>query len=178
MPSRWTAAPFRLEAGEHVFAVAAGGSDTNYFLPVAVLAGGFAVDRGALQALPQTVGAGALWRQGLAGFAGRVTYTADVAVPAHTGEVRLRLDTGGLFTAVSLAGQALGERAWAPFEWPVPAEIRGRTVELRVTVWTSVAPLFGDWKQPASAWGKRFWVPPPEPQPEVGLLAPPQWVLP
>lgn len=170
-------APFRLEAGEHAFAVTAGGSDTNYFLPVAVLAGGFAVDRGALQALPQTVGAGALWRQGLAGFAGRVTYTAEVAVPAHAGEVKLRLDTGGLFTAVSLAGQALGERAWAPFEWPVPAEIRGRAVELRVTVWTSVAPLFGDWKQPASAWSKRFWVPPPEPQPEVGLLDAPQWVL-
>ena len=36
--------PFRLEAGEHVLAIEAGGSDTNYFLPVAWLAGDFAVE--------------------------------------------------------------------------------------------------------------------------------------
>ncbi len=109
--------PFRLEAGEHVLAIEAGGSDTNYFLPVAWVAGDFAVENGAIKALPRTVGAGPLWKQGLADFAGQVTYTTQVEIPSHAADVKLRINTGGLYTSVTLDGQALGERAWAPFEW-------------------------------------------------------------
>jgi hypothetical protein len=169
--------PFRLEAGEHVFAITAGGSDTNYFLPVAWVTGAFAVENGGIKELPRTVRAGALWRQGLAGFAGAATYTARVEVPSHAGAVELRLNTGGLYTAVSLDGQALGERAWEAFEWTVPQDAKGRTAELKITVRTSVAPLFGDWRHPAAAWSRKFWVPPPEPHPAVGVLAVPEWVL-
>jgi hypothetical protein len=50
-----------------------------------------------------------------------------------------------------LGGRALGERAWAPFEWAVPAELKGTETELAVTVYTSVAPLFGDWQDPEAA---------------------------
>jgi hypothetical protein len=170
-------APFRLEAGAHTFAVTAGGSDTNYFLPVAFVAGDFAVEQGLVNVRPKTAGAGALWTQGLANFAGSVTYTAQVVIPPHAGDVKLRLDTGGLYTAVTLDGQALGERAWKPFEWRVPAGLKGGKAELTITVWTSVAPLFGDWTNAESAWSKKFWVPPPEPRPEVGLLQPPEWLL-
>lgn len=170
-------APFRLQAGEHVFAIAGGGSDTNYFLPVAWLTGNFSVEGRAIKALSRTSGVGPLWRQGLAGFAGSVTYTAPVEVPRNSGPVRLRLNTGGLYTAVSLNGQTLGERAWAPFEWAVPAEFKGRKAGLEIKIWTSVAPLFGDWKHPEAAWNKKFWVPPPEPHPEIGLLSAPEWVL-
>jgi hypothetical protein len=59
----------------------------------------------------------------------------------------------------------------------VPAGLKGGKAELAITVWTSVAPLFGDWKNAESAWSKKFWVPPPEPQPDVGLLQPPEWLL-
>jgi len=169
--------PFRLEAGEHVFVIAAGGSDTNYFLPVAFVAGDFAVEKGVVQAVPKTVGAGALWKQGLADYAGAVTYTTRVEVPAHAGDLRLRLKTGGLYTSVAMDGQPLGERAWAPFEWAVPAGLKGKKAELKITVWTSVAPLFGDWQDPASAWSKKFWVPPPDPHPEAGLVSAPEWVV-
>lgn len=170
-------APFRLAAGEHAFSIASGGGDTNYFLPVAWLAGDFAVEGDAVTALPGRVGPGALWKQGLADFAGTVSYETEVAVPAHGGDVRLRLETGGLYTAVELDGRALGERAWAPFEWAVPPEAKGKKATLKITTWTSVAPLFGDWKNPAGAWNKKFWVPPPEHHPEVGLLASPEWLL-
>jgi len=169
--------PFRLEVGQHVLAIEAGGSDTNYFLPVAWVAGDFAIDSGAIKALPRAVGAGALWTHGLADFAGQVTYTAQVDVPSHAGDVKLRINTGGLYTAVSLDGQAMGERAWAPFEWTIPADLRGTRAELKISVWTSVAPLFGDWKNPAAAWKKEFWVPPPEPRPDIGLVSAPEWVL-
>ncbi len=170
-------APIRLTEGEHAFTIAAGGGDTNYFLPVAFLAGDFAAEGHALKALPATVPPAALWKQGLADFAGTVRYEAEVDVPANGGDVRLRLDTGGLYTAVELGGRALGERAWAPYEWTVPPEAKGRKATLKITTWTSVAPLFGDWENPAGAWNKKFWVPPPGHHAEVGLLAPPEWLL-
>jgi hypothetical protein len=59
----------------------------------------------------------------------------------------------------------------------VPAGLNGKTVELAVTLRTSVAPIFGDWKHPEAAWPKKFWVPPPNPKPGVGLLAMPEWVF-
>jgi len=169
--------PFRLEAGEHVLAIEAGGSDTNYFLPVAWVIGDFAVENGAIRAVPRTVGAGPLWKQGLADFAGQAIYTTQVEIPAHAADVKLRLNTGGLYTSIALDGQALGERAWAPFEWTVPAAMRGKKAELRISVWTSVAPMFGDWKNPAAAWKKGFWVPPPDHHPDIGLLSAPEWML-
>jgi hypothetical protein len=168
---------FCLAAGVHTFAVAAGGSDTNYFLPVAWLTGDFAVRDRTLVPVPKTVSVGALWTQGLADFAGSVTYSAKIEVPDHAGDVKLRLNTGGLYTAVTLDGKPLGERAWAPFEWTLPGVLKGKKAELKITVWTSIAPVFGDWKDPASAWSKKFWVPPPSPQPEIGLVAVPEWVL-
>lgn len=169
--------PFLLETGPHSFAIPAGGGDTNYFFPITWLTGDFATEDHTIKALPTTTEAGPLWKQGLADFVGIVTYTARVEIPSHAGAVRLRLNTGGLYTAVSLAGQALGERAWAPFEWPVPPSIKGKTAELKITVWTSVAPMFGDWRDPEAAWNKKFWVPPPEHHPDIGLLAPPEWLL-
>lgn len=169
--------PFRLEAGEHVLTIKAGGSDTNYFLPVAWLVGDFAVENGAIKALPKSVGTGPLWKQGLADFAGRVTYTAQVQIPSQAGKMGLRVNTGGLFTSVTLDGQALGERAWAPFEWTIPAELRGKKAELKIVVWTSVTSMFGDWQNPGAAWNKKFWVPPPDPRPDIGLLDVPEWVL-
>ena len=169
--------PFRLEPGEHTLAIKAGGSDTNYFLPIAWLTGDFAVDNGTIEAMPKSIDTGALWKHGLADFTGRVTYTTQVKIPDHSGDVKLRLNTGGLYSAVTLDGKTLGERAWAPFEWQVPAEMKGKDAELQISVWTSVAPMFGDWKNPAGAWKKKFWVPPPSPRPEVGLLTPPDWLL-
>ena len=169
--------PFRLEAGEHTFVIAAGGSDTNYFLPVAFVAGDFSVEKGVVQAVSKTIGAGALWKQGLADYAGAVTYTTQVEVPAPAGGLKLRLHTGGLYTSVAMDGQPLGERAWAPFEWAVPEGLKGKKIGLKITVWTSVAPLFGDWKNPDAAWSKKFWVPPPDPQPEVGLVSAPEWIV-
>lgn len=169
--------PFRLEAGEHVLAIEAGGGDTDYFLPVAWVVGDFAVENGAIRAAPRTVKPGPLWKEGFADFAGRVTYTTQVEIPSHAADVKLRLNTGGLYASVTLHGQTLGERAWAPFEWAVSVGIRGRKAELRISVWTSVAPVFGDWKNRDAAWKKEFWVPPPDHHPEIGLLSVPEWML-
>jgi len=168
---------FQLETGEHVLTIEAGGSDTNYFLPVAWVTGNFTAENGVIRALPKTVGTGPLWRQGLAEFTGSVTYTTQVEIPSHAGDVKLRINTGGLYTAVTLDEQPLGERAWAPFEWTVPTGVRGKKAELTITVWTSVAPMFGDWKNPDAVWNKQFWVPPPDARADIGLLSAPEWLL-
>ncbi len=169
-------APFRLEAGEHEVTLASDVKDSIYFFPVAWLTGPFAVEDRVVKPVPREAGAVALWRLGLADYAGSVTYTAQTEVPNADGGLGLLLDTGGLYTAVSLDGRSLGERAWDPFEWEVPAGFKGKRVELTVTVWTSAAPLFGDVNALGSIWSKKFWVPPAAAKAEVGLLAPPQWL--
>ena len=166
-----------LEKGEHVFSITAGGKDNNYFLPVAFVTGTFAVKEGQAVPVPQKVAPAALWCHGLAGYAGSVTFQTQVDVPRHAGDLLLRLDNGGLYTAVSLGGRALGERAWAPFEWRVPGDLQGGQRELTITVWTSVAPLFGNWQHPDGTWPKKFWVRPADPRPGIGLLAMPEWVF-
>lgn len=170
--------PVQLAAGRHVMTIDGGGSDTNFFLPVAFLSGSFGVEKQRLlKPLSSKVTAGTLTQQGVPCFAGKITYSAMVDVPDRKGDLRLRLATGGLYTSVSLGGVNLGERAWFPFEWSVPAKFKGGNVELKVNVWTSVLPMFGDWKHPDAAWNTKFWVPPAEGRNENGLSASPEWVL-
>ena len=169
-------APFRLEAGGHEVTLVSDVEDSIYYFPVAWLTGPFAVEDRVVKPVPQKAGAEALWRLGLADYAGSVTYTAQTEVPKADGEVGLRLDTGGLYTAVSLDGRPLGERAWVPFEWAVPAGFKGKRVELKITVWTSAAPLFGDVNALGSIWSKKFWTSSPVSRAEAGLLSAPEWL--
>ena len=166
-----------MDKGEYTFAIKDGGKDNNYFLPVAFVTGAFAVQDEAVVPVPARVASGALWAHGLAGYAGSVTYQAQVNVPQGPGAVGIRLDTGGLYTSVALNGRKLGERVWAPFEFLIPPDARGGSKQLTITVWTSVAPLFGNWRHADAVWAKNFWVPPAGPCPDIGLLAMPEWVF-
>ena len=89
--------------------------------------------------------------------------------------MKLRLNTGGLYTSVSLDGKPIGERAWKPFEWNIPDEAKGTKAELAITICTSIGPMFGDPSlAPAlKSWGKTF----PAWHADVGLLSPPEWIL-
>ena len=169
-------APFRLEAGDHEVMLSPGGADNIYYFPMAWLTGMFSVENRVVKPVPRDAGLGALWRMGLADYSGRVTFTVRTEVPRVEGELRLRLDTGGLYTAVSLDGKSLGERAWAPFEWTVPGEMKGKSVDLSIAVSTSAAPLFGDVNAPGSIWSKKFWTQPPLTRAEIGLLRAPEWL--
>ena len=94
-----------------------------------------------LAPLPEEVSAGDLTTQGLRNFAGKVTLEQTVEVPADA--ELLCLDTGANCATVSLDGQPLGVRCWAPFAWEVPAELRGKSVVLSVTLESPVGWLFG-----------------------------------
>ena len=159
--------PFDLAAGERRFAIALGEADKNFFFPALFLAGDFAVFNGVLMPRPKgKVRLGPLATHGLADFTGTATWSAEVMVPKAA---RLRLATGGRLTQVKLDGKDLGVRAWAPFEWNVPAELAGKKAKLEISVSTSVQPMLGD--PAAGKWDMRFWFAVSGPDGPCGLLA-------
>ena len=175
--------PFDLAAGEHSFAITSGEADSNFFLPALFLTGDFAVFNGVVMPRPEgKVKLGPLAASGLADFTGTATWSAEVTVPGATSTrsgcaakmaavpvSRLRLATGGRLTQVKLAGRDLGVRAWAPFEWDVPADLAGKKAKLEISISTSVQPMFGD---PANGtWDMRFWNAVSGPDGPCGLLA-------
>ena len=170
-------APVKLSVGEHTLKIASGAPDNNFFLPAAMLVGPFAVEKQSLlKPLSSKVTTGTMIEQGLSCFTGKATYTAIVDIPASKSDLRLKLNTGGLYTSASLGGTELGECAWGAYEWSVPAELRGKKAELSVSVWTSVLPMFGNWKHSSAGWDAKFWVPPASGRNEVGLVDPPEWI--
>lgn len=133
--------PMELSAGEHVF-TCEGREDRGLFLPVLWMEGEFAVrEPGTLTEVPKKIGLGPLGDTELADFAGKVTYSAEVEVPANTES--LVLGTGRAAATVKLDGRDLGTRLFAPWCYPVPADLRGRRAKLEITVTTSVRPMFG-----------------------------------
>ena len=160
---------FDLAAGTHRFAIASGEADQNFFLPALFLSGDFAVFNGVLMPRSQKpVGFGPLAGYGLGDFTGTATWSAEVTVP-DAARMRLRLSTGGRLTQVRLDGKDLGVRAWAPFEWEIPAECAGKKGKLEISVSTSVQPMFGD--PSAGTWDMRFWFAVSGPDGPCGLLA-------
>ena len=166
--------PFDLAAGEHRFTIASGEADSNYFLPALFVVGDFVVFNGVLSPRPRgKVKAGSLAANGLGDFTGTATWSAEVTVPKGAG-IRLRLATGGCVTRVTFAGRDLGVRAWAPFEWEIPADLAGRSGVLEIAVSTSVQPMLGDVS--AGKWDMRFWNAVSGPDGPCGLISA-EWMI-
>ena len=83
----------------------------------------------------------------------------------------LRLDTGRNVTSVRLNGVELGLKAWGPYEWEIPAELKGKACRLEVSIWTSANPMFGDEKASGTKWDARFWFALSMPGTACGLLS-------
>ena len=133
--------PVDLAAGEHVF-TCSGREDRGLFLPVLWMEGGFSVrEPGEIGPLPDRVPCGPLASVGLADFAGKATYRADVDVPEDAEAIEL--GTGHAMASVRLGGRDLGTRIAAPWRYAVPADLRGSRQSLEITVTTSVRPMFG-----------------------------------
>ena len=167
--------PFDLKAGGHDFSIVSGEADRNYFLPALFLVGDFTSSGGILS--PRSGGKvkfGTLASLGLGDFTGTATWSAEVLAP-HVPNARLRIDTGGRVARVAFAGVELGERAWAPFEWELPAAFAGKRGLLEISVSTSVLPMFGDVS--AGKWDSRFWNGVSGPDGPCGLLLA-EWVHP
>ncbi|MBQ6472842.1 MAG: hypothetical protein IJJ33_12730 [Victivallales bacterium] len=134
-----------LEPGEHLLELAEPIHEYP-FLPGVFLQGEMAVTlteagRMTLAPLPTSITNGSLIGQGLRNYVGKAAIAREVEVPMDA--ACLRLETGANVASVTLGGQPLGVRCWAPYEWPVPAEQRGKTVTLAITLECPVGYLFG-----------------------------------
>ena len=170
--------PVALAPGEHVLA-APGSEDRGLFLPVAWMEGAFAVDDGAaataapprLLPVPDRVSCAPLAALGLADFAGRAVWRAEVDVPSDA--TGIDIGTGHAAASVRLGGRALGTRLFAPWSYGIPPASRGTRATLEIDVATSARPLFGaesDHVPGALPSGKPAWVRPIPAEASPGLL--------
>ena len=162
--------PMELAAGEHVF-TGEGREDRGLFLPLLWMEGEFAVSEpGTLTEVPKKIGLGPLSDFALADFAGKVTYSADVEVPANAES--LVLGTGRAAATVKLGGRDLGTRLFAPWRYAVPEDLSGKKAKLEIVLTTSVRPMFGkesDDIPGALPSNKPYWVKTIAPERNVGL---------
>ena len=159
-----------LSAGEHSF-TCEGREDRGLFLPALWMEGDFAVrEPGTLVPTPAKIGLGPLGDTVLADFAGKVTYSAEVEVPANAESIVL--GTGRAAASVKLDGRDLGTRLVAPWRYTVLDDLRGKSAKLEITVTTSVRPMFGkesDDIPGALPSNKPYWVKTIAPESDVGL---------
>lgn len=73
---------------------------------------------------------------------GILRFEAEVAVPE--GATAISLTGTSLYARLSINSELLGERICAPYGFPLPAGLGGRTVHLTVEQRSSIGPLFGD----------------------------------
>lgn len=131
-----------LSAGEHLLSM--GGEAVDYrYLSGVFIEGAFTYDRAAslLRAFDPAAGvAGSTSPEAFPDYVGSYCVVRrGVSLPAC-----MRLDTNLACAEVLVDGESLGRRAWGPFEWDVPARFRRGRHELRIRIYTSVMPMFGD----------------------------------
>lgn len=156
--------------GAHVFEIVSGEADNNFFLPALWLAGDFRVLDGCIFRETKDVSAafGSFAALGYPHYAGALTWRAEVTAPAGA---RLRAETGKCLVSAKFCGVELGVRAWAPFEWEIPAELQGRKGVLELTVYSSAQPMFGAYETPGATWDMRLWMGEHVPDPACGLFS-------
>jgi hypothetical protein len=156
-----TEKPMRLSNDEYFIELMEDAEEYPY-LPGVFLAGAFAVEatdaangKMTIRKLPEKVSYGDLAVQGFRNYAGRIILKKIVRIPENAAFIRL--DTNDLCADVLLDDmilgvkvsvpfihtKSLGAKAWAPFVWPVPAEKRGKKVELSVILDAPVSAIFG-----------------------------------
>ena len=135
-----TTAPICLAAGDHSLT---SGQDLKY-LPAVLLLGDFAADIASgpvcsltLQDQVDTYTPG----RSFSHF-GAVTFTAQLTVPE--GATALGLEGCDLYTVIRLDGEELGKAICAPWYFPVRREQQGKQLQLEITQYGTLGPIFGD----------------------------------
>lgn len=149
----------RLSPGTHVLKLANATKDLPY-LPSALLFGEFALgsDR-VLRPLPENPAtANAFFAANLTEYTGTVAFAGTFDLSGRDG---VAFEYKGMAVELLAAGQSLGARLWAPFEWTLPEPLRRPGVELEVRISTSVGPLFGNYPshlpESEGKWVAEWW---------------------
>ena len=136
-------AAMQLDAGRHTVQ-----SDLpdKCFLPVVIAAGEFDIDAaGRLTAQPGDA----------PGFMRTAVVTFTAAIPADGRDIALEYADNQRVASLRIDGADAGVQAFAPYRFPIPARLAGRTVQFELTLYSSLAPIFGTFDRNActARWG-------------------------
>ncbi|MBR7121107.1 MAG: hypothetical protein IKC94_02565 [Lentisphaeria bacterium] len=120
-------------AGKHSFALSDRMEDFPY-LPSAIL-----LDSGTLP-----------------GYTGKVEQKARIYIPETALKIKTENHTPPGDVTLYLDGSCAGIRLTAPYQWLIPADLRGKYVEIKLVYSSSIAPLFGEWWSADDAPGKIY----------------------
>ena len=152
-------APFTLTAGEHTISISEAAEGEGY-LPSCLIAGSFAASvdgrTDILRPLPAEVPVGALDRSVLPQYAGGLTLSCELTVPAAADA--LRIDCAQQYAELTVNGVCLGG-SFSGYEWKLPEGVAGTTAKIEIRQYTSIGPLFGRADDAVAATDDTGWAP-------------------
>ena len=123
----------RLEKGEHELKIANGAIDYAY-LPSVLICGKFATQGSVLKPYADD----GRW---LDGYAGKLEQTAQIKIPENAKKIFFTPDA--MACELFADGRSLGTRLYAPFSWDIPESLAGKTAQIKLVRYTSLARIFG-----------------------------------
>ena len=131
-----------LSKGEHKLQFIGDVKDFMFF-PALIITGNFGLFKdNTLSYIPQQTTLKTLKTNGLLNYAGKISLTSKIVIPDNE---YISLDSNKLSTGLTLNGQSLGRRLWAPFAWKIPDNIKNQDSEIQIDISTSIRPMFGDY---------------------------------
>ena len=123
----------RLEKGEHELKITNGAIDYAY-LPSVLICGKFASEGGVLKPYAED-------GRGLDGYAGKLEQTAQIKIP--DGAKKIFFNPDAMACELFADGRSLGTKLYAPFSWAIPESLAGKTAQIKLVRYTSLARIFG-----------------------------------
>lgn len=133
-----------LSKGEHILSA----PKDSPFLPVVIIDGDFTCRDGKTLIGGRTTPYGAP-------FYGKATLVFTVNIPSGAHNIALRYTNNYLTSSLSANGEEIGRLAFAPYIYTIPDRFAGSCTELRLTLHSSMAPVFGKLTDPGVVWGMR-----------------------
>lgn len=129
-----------LKSGKHEI-IYIGNSPEVPYLPLAFISGDFAFSKDALIPVPKKANDESL-KEIFKGFSGTMNFSFRTEIP-DVKKTCISFNPYGLYAKIYINGELIGEKAWAPYVWQIPKHFIQKNVEIKISLTTSIAPLFG-----------------------------------
>ncbi len=124
----------KLGAGKHTIKLRNQVIDYAY-MPLLIISGNFSKTGDVFEAYKND-------GRGLSGYVGKIAQSASVEIPADA--KALAFDTKGLCAELFVNGKSFGAKMWGAFEWEIPVQLRGKSVDVKLIRYTTLGRIFGD----------------------------------
>jgi hypothetical protein len=135
-----TSDKIHLKSGKHEI-IYVGNSPEVPYLPLAFISGDFAFLGDALIPVPKKANDESL-KEIFKGFSGTLNFSFRTEIPDVKNPC-ISFNPYGLYAKIYIDGELIGEKAWAPYIWQIPKHFIQKDVEIKISLTTSIAPLFG-----------------------------------